>query len=111
MRKSTSPTKARPQTTASPSKKLNGRQNSIVTTGTMRVVVAPISQAYVTGGYTERVVTLEHVSTVETEVKRERTVTESVQSDNAMLREQLARANDRIQGLEKVRIEQASDIT
>jgi len=51
-------------------------------------------------GLTEQLVSLDHLKTVETEVKRERGVTESCQSDNAMLREQLARANERITGLE-----------
>ena len=45
----------------------------------------------------------EHLRTVDMEVKRERTVTQSVQEDNAMLREQLGTANERIRGLEKVR--------
>lgn len=62
-------------------------------------------------GLTEQLVSLDHLKTVETEVKRERGVTESCQSDNAMLREQLARANQRITGLEQVRQEQANDIS
>ena len=53
----------------------------------------------------------EHLRTVDVEVKRERTVTQSVQEDNAMLRQQLGTANERILGLEKVRKEQAENIT
>ena len=49
--------------------------------------------------------------TVDVEVKRERTVTQSVQEDNTMLRQQLATANERIRGLEKVRKEQAENIS
>lgn len=59
----------------------------------------------------QNLVELDHLKTIEVEVKRERGVTESVQTDNAMLREQLERANERIRGLEKVRIEQAENIT
>ena len=65
---------------------------------------------YVSRGYTEQGVELEHLRTVEVEVKRERGVTMSVQADNATLREQLARANERINGLEQVRQTQANDI-
>lgn len=45
------------------------------------------------------------------EVNRERGVTQSVQSDVKMLRDQLQRANDRISRLEKVRTDQATNIT
>lgn len=45
------------------------------------------------------------------EVERERRVTESEQATVAMLREQLARQEDRIRGLEKVRKEQAENIS
>ena len=59
----------------------------------------------------QNLVELDHLKTIEVEVKRERGVTESVQEDNGMLREQLERANDRIRELEKVRIVQAENIT
>ena len=62
-------------------------------------------------GYTDPLVELDHLKTIEVEVKRERGVTESCQADNAMLREQLARANERIGGLEEVRKTQANDIS
>ena len=54
---------------------------------------------------TQQTVDLDHLRTVETEVKRERTVTQSLQKDNAMLREQIERLKERCQGLEKVRVE------
>ena len=82
--------KGRAQTAASPSK-------------TQQVVSGNISTTYVNRGYTEQGVELDHLRTVEVEVKRERGVTMSVQADNATLREQLARANERINGLEQVR--------
>ena len=56
-------------------------------------------------------VNLDHLQTMESELKRERGVTESVQADVVMLREQLARANERIGGLEKVREQQAGQIS
>ena len=40
---------------------------------------------------------LDHLRTLNIEVDRERAVTQDVQSDNEMLRKQLARANDSIQ--------------
>ena len=46
----------------------------------------PISKSYEARGLTEIQVENEHLRTVDVEVKRERTVTQSVQEDNAMLR-------------------------
>ena len=74
-------------------------------------VGGPISKSYEARGLTEIQVENEHLRTVDVEVKRERTVTQSVQEDNAMLRQQLDTANERIRGLEKVRKEQAENIT
>ena len=45
-------------------------------------------------GLTDPRVELEHLRTVVQEIKRERAVTESVQKDNAMLREQLRRSEE-----------------
>ena len=59
----------------------------------------------------DELVELEHLRGLNIECMRERGVTQSVQTDVAMCREQLARANERISGLEKVRTEQASTIT
>ena len=53
----------------------------------------------------DQLIELERLRTLNIEVMRERGVTQSVQSDNKMMREQLDRANERITGLEKVRIE------
>ena len=53
----------------------------------------------------DQLIELERLRTLNIEVMRERGVTKSVQSDNNMMREQLDRANERIKGLEKVRIE------
>ena len=47
----------------------------------------PISKAYEARGLTEIQVENEHLRTVDVEVKRERTVTQSVQEDNTMLRQ------------------------
>ena len=58
-----------------------------------------------------QLVELEHLRTVETEVKREREVSESLQADVAMLQEQLQRAETSNRGLEKVRAEQATNIS
>ena len=80
---------------------MNGGQ--VVTTTTVTITDGPISIKYINMGLTDQLVSLDHLKTVETEVVRERGVTESCQSYNAMLREQLARANERISGLEKVR--------
>ena len=49
--------------------------------------------------------------TVETEVKREREVNQSLQADIAMLQNQLQRSEGANRGLEKVRLEQAQNIT
>ena len=48
---------------------------------------------------------------MEIEVKRERGVSQTLQADILMLREQLARADQRNQGHEKVRQEQAQNIS
>ena len=101
--------KGRAQTAASPGKMSATTKTSIVTTS--QVVSGPVSTMYVNRGYTEQGVELDHLRTVEVEVKRERGVTMSVQADNATLREQLARANERINGLEQVRQTQANDIS
>ena len=91
--------KGRAQTAGqSPGKMSSTTKTSIVTT--QQVVSGPISTIYVNRGYTEQGVELDHLRTVEVEVKRERGVTMSVQADNATLREQLARANERINTLE-----------
>ena len=63
----------------------------------------PVSVQYEQRGYTEAAVSKDHWATLESELHRERAVTVSVQADNTMLREQLARANEAIKGLEKVR--------
>ena len=55
-------------------------------------------------------VELEHLRTVETEVKREREVNQSLQQDIAMLQDQVRRADEHIKGLENVRQEQADTI-
>ena len=55
-------------------------------------------------GLQAHLVELEHLRTLNIEVTRERGVTSSVQDDVSMLRGQLGRANERIAGLEKVRI-------
>ena len=47
---------------------------------------------------------------METEVKREREVNQSLQQDIAMLQDQVRRADQHIKGLEKVRQEQADAI-
>ena len=54
---------------------------------------------------------LDHLRTLNIEVDRERGVTQSVQSDNEMLRKQLARANESIDKLTQVREEQADHIS
>ena len=53
----------------------------------------------------EKLVELDHLRTLNIEVDRERGVTQSVQSDVEMLRNQLARANGSIEKLTKVREE------
>jgi len=83
----------------------------VKTVSVSSVVSGPISKSYEVRGLTEIQVENEHLRTVDVEVKRERTVTQSVQEDNAMLRTQLGTANERIRGLEKVRKEQAENIT
>lgn len=76
-----------------------------------QVANGAISTQYEQRGYTEVAVNLDHLHTMEMELKRERGVTESVQADVTMLREQLLRANERISGLEKVREQQAGQIS
>ena len=78
---------------------------------TTTTTVIKTSQQYEARGYTELAVNTDHLNAMQTELTRERSVTESCQSDVAMLKEQLARANDRIVGLEKVREEQAANIS
>ena len=53
---------------------------------------------------------LEHYRGLNLECMRERGVTQSVQADVKILREQLERANERIVNLEKVRKEQATNL-
>ena len=69
----------RAQTATSPSKR-SMTSSSVVTT-------SKVSRVYEQRGYNESSVELEHLRTVETEVKRERGVNESLQADNSMLRE------------------------
>ena len=47
----------------------------------------PVSKSYESRGLTEIQVENEHLRTVDVEIKRERAVTQSVQDDNAMLRQ------------------------
>ena len=68
--------KGRAQTAASPGKMSATTKTSIVTTS--QVVSGPVSTMYVNRGYTEQGVELDHLRTVEVEVKRERGVTMSV---------------------------------
>ena len=68
-------------------KKTPGKMSATKTTVTTTSVSGPISNIYVNRGYTDPLVELEHLKTIEVEVKRERGVTESCQADNAMLRE------------------------
>ena len=98
-----SPTKTRAQTAKVVKKK--------TVTTTKVTVQGQISKAYESRGLTEEAVELEHLRTLVQEMQREREVTESLQRDNAMLREQLGRADERIDGLEKVRHEQSEQIS
>ena len=68
-------------------------------------------------GLTDANVELQHLRTIVQEMRRERDVTESIQKDNAMLREQLRRAEEvrveqleHINKLDQVRIEQQTHI-
>ena len=70
-----------------------------------------IAKKYEQQGLKPDLVELEHLRTVETEVKREREVNQSLQADVAMLSAQLARAEEANRGLEKVRLEQAQNIS
>ena len=54
---------------------------------------------------------LDHLRTLNIEVNRERAVTQDVQSDVDMLRNQLGRANDTIHQLTQVREQQAEHIS
>ena len=69
-----------------------------------------IAKQYEAKGLKPDLVELEHLRTVETEVKREREVNQSLQQDIAMLQDQARRADQHIQGLEQVRQEQADNI-
>ena len=76
----------RAQTATSPGKR--SVAGTVVTTKKSVVTISgPISSVYENRGYTETSVELDHLRTVETEVKRERGVNESLQADNSMLRE------------------------
>ena len=92
-----SPTKTRAQTAKVVKKK--------TVTTTKVTVQGQVSKAYESRGLTEEAVELEHLRTVVQEMKRERELVESLQRDNAMLREQLGRQETRIDGLEQVRHE------
>ena len=70
-----------------------------------------IAKQYEAKGLKPDLVELEHLRTIETEVKREREVNESLQADVAMLQAQLQRAEESNRGLERVRAEQASNIS
>ena len=59
-----------------------------------------IAKKYEQQGLKPDLVELEHLRTVETEVKREREVNQSLQADIAMLQEQAKRADEHISGLE-----------
>ena len=59
-----------------------------------------IAKQYEAKGLKPDLVELEHLRTVETEVKREREVNESLQADIAMLNDQAKRADEHIRGLE-----------
>ena len=54
----------------------------------------PRADEFEARGLTTNEIELDHLQTIVTEIKRERNVTESLQKDNAMLRDQLARAED-----------------
>ena len=54
---------------------------------------------------------MEHLRTVETEVKREREVNKSLQADIEMLKDQVKRGDEQIVGLENLRQEQTENIT
>ena len=69
-----------------------------------------IAKKYEQQGLKPDLVELEHLRTVETEVKREREVNQSLQRNVAMLQEQVKRADQHIRGLEEVRSQQADTI-
>ena len=82
-----------------------------------RLRAKPQADDFESRGLTPVEVELEHLRTTVQEIKRERAVTESLQKDNAMLREQLRRSEEvrekqqeHIDSLDKVRIEQQSHI-
>lgn len=76
----------------------------------MQIGEGPISVTYENRGLVENAVDQEHMRVMELEVKRERGVNETLQSDIALLRNQLARADQRNLDNEKVRHEQANNI-
>ena len=90
-----------PQRKSSPSKKA----------GNVNAASGQIAKQYEAKGLKPDLVELEHLRTVETEVKREREVNQSLQADVAMLQAQVKRSDEHIKGLEKVRSEQADNIS
>ena len=94
----------------SPGKK-SVTKKTMVTSQSHQVIVNRVSSSYEERGYTDQGVKIAHLTAMETELQRERGVTTSCQDDVAMLKDQLGRANDRIVGLEKVRMEQAKEIS
>lgn len=54
----------------------------------------PRAEEYEARGLTSNEVELEHLRAIVAEIKRERSVTMSIQKDNEMLREQLRRAEE-----------------
>ena len=70
-----------------------------------------VSTSYEERGYTVQGVNTSHLQAMQTELNRERGVTESCQDDVDMLKKQLGRADERIAGLEKVRAEQAQNLS
>ena len=96
------------QSSASPTKR------TLKTQGTLQV---QRSTEFEARGLSSNEVELEHLRTIVQEIKRERAVTESLQRDNELLKENLRRSEDvrtkqegHIGALEKVRIEQDSHI-
>ena len=75
------------------------------------VVSNRVSSSYEERGYTDQGVNISHLQAMQTELNRERGVTESCQEDLDMLKKQLGRADERIVGLEKVRAEQAQNLS
>ena len=92
---------------SSPNKKKPSQKQPVATTATS----GQTAKSYEQQGLQPDLVELEHLRTVETEVRREREVSESLQADVTMLTNQLQRSDETNRGLEKVRLEQASNIT